>query len=157
VSAGAKAAGPRGTVLGKLWTLPNTLLGLAAGGLELALGARAGRGAGRNAIEFHDSRLVTWLGRSAIALGNTIHYARGRRPGDAVTRYDGKGRVTLGAHEHAHTLQFERLGPLFLVVYVCARLPGVGGEGNAFEHAADDAAAVAAARRAGPAERAGVS
>ena len=136
------------SLAGKLWTLPNTLLGLAVGGVELALGARAGRG--RNAIEFHESALVTALGKSAMTLGNTIHYARGRRPEHAVLRYDGAGRVTLGAHEHAHTLQFERLGPLFLAVYVLAWLPGVGRAGNAFEHAADDAAERA---RAGPGER----
>jgi len=128
-------------MLGKAWTLPNTLLGLAAGGVALALGARAG--VGRNAVEFHDSRLVGWFGKGAITLGNTIHYAPGMRPACSVRRYDGSGRVTLGAHERAHTLQFERWGPLFLVVYGLAWLPGVCGRGNAFEHAADDGAAEA--------------
>lgn len=130
------------SVPGKLWTLPNTLVGLAAGGVSLALGARAG--VGHNAIEFHDNPLVGWLSRGAITLGNTIHYARGMRPEQDVPRYDGAGCVTLGEHERAHTLQFERWGPLFLVVYVVSWLPGVGGVGNAFEHAADDHAATRA-------------
>jgi len=129
------------SALGKLWTLPNTLLGLAAGGVGLALGGRAG--AGRNAIEFHDSLLVSALRRSAITLGNTIHYAPGRDPEDLVTRYDGAARVSLGEHERAHTRQFERLGPFFLPVYVAAWLPFVGGAGNLFEHAADDVAQAA--------------
>jgi len=129
------------SALGKLWTLPNTLLGLAAGGVALALGARAGAGGGRNAIEFHDNRLVGWLGKGAITLGNTIHYAPGMRPERSVRRYDGAGRVALGEHERAHTLQFERLGPLFLVVYGVAWLPGIFGEGNVFERAADRSAA----------------
>ncbi len=127
------------SALGKLWTLPNTLLGVVAGGAALALGGRVG--AGRNAIEFHGSALVAALRKSAITLGNTIHYAPGRTPADRVRRYDGRGSVTLGAHERAHTLQFERLGPLFLPVYVAAWLPFVGGAGNRFEQAADDAAA----------------
>ena len=130
------------SALGKLWTLPNTVLGLAAGGVALALGARAG--VGRNAIEFHDSRLVEWVQRGAITLGNTIHYARGMHPDRVVARYDGRGRVTLGEHERAHTLQYERWGPLFLVVYALLWLPGVGGAGNPFEHAADDRAAATA-------------
>jgi hypothetical protein len=108
--------------------------------VALGLGARAGVGAGRNAIEFHDNRLVAWLGKGAITLGNTIHYAPGMRPERAVLRYDGAGRVTLGEHERAHTLQFERWGPLFLVVYGVAWLSGLGGRGNAFERAADDGA-----------------
>jgi hypothetical protein len=127
------------SALGKLWTLPNTLLGVVAGGAALALGARAG--VGRNAIEFHDSRLVAWVRRSAITLGNTIHYAPGMRPERDVSRYDGRGRVTLGEHERAHTLQYERWGPLFLIVYGVMWLPGVGGAGHPFEHAADDRAA----------------
>jgi hypothetical protein len=130
------------SALGKVWTLPNTLLGLAAGGVALALGARAGKG--RNAIEFHESRLVAWVRRGAITLGNTIHYAPGMHPERVVARYDGRGRVTLGEHERAHTLQYERWGPLFLLVYGVMWLPGVGGAGNPFEHAADDCAATPA-------------
>jgi len=129
------------SALGKVWTLPNTLLGLVAGGAALALGGRVG--VGRNALEFHDSRLVGALRKSAITLGNTIHYAPGRDPEDLVRRYDGAARVALGEHERAHTRQFERLGPFFLPLYVAAWLTFVGGAGNPFEHAADDAAEAA--------------
>jgi membrane protein YqaA with SNARE-associated domain len=126
------------SILGKLWTLPNTALGLAVGAVAVILGARAQ--AGRNAIEFLDQPFVGLLGKSAITLGNTIHYAPGRGPEHACRRYDGRAHVNLGAHERAHTLQYERWGPLFLVVYAVSWLPFVPPAGNRFEHAADDAA-----------------
>lgn len=130
------------SVLLKLWTLPNTLLGLAVGAVAVILGARAQ--AGRNAIEFLDQPFVALLGKSAITLGNTIHYAPGREPGQVVRRYDGRGLVRLGEHERAHTRQYERWGPLFLVAYMVSWLPFVPPAGNRFEHAADDAAEQAA-------------
>ena len=130
------------SVLLKIWTLPNTLLGLAVGALAVILGARAQLG--RNAIEFLDQPFVGLLGKSAITLGNTIHYAPGREPGQIVRRYDGRALVCLGEHERAHTRQYERWGPLFLVAYAVAWLPIVPPVGNRFEHAADDAAERAA-------------
>jgi hypothetical protein len=120
---------------GKLWTLPNTALGVLVGAVAVMLGGRARWG--RNALEFLDNPFVGACGRSAITLGNTIHYAPGRGPEHRITRYDGRGQVTLGEHERAHTLQYERWGPLFLPVYVlCWWLP----RANRFEHAADDRA-----------------
>lgn len=133
------------SVLLKLWTLPNTLLGLAVGALAVMLGARAQ--AGRNAIEFLEQPFVGLVGRSAITLGNTIHYAPGGDPGQVVRRYDGSALVELGEHERAHTHQYERWGPFFLVVYLVSWLPFVPPAGNRFEHAADDAAARAGAER----------
>ena len=135
-------------VLGKLWTLPNTLIGVAFGTIAVMLGARAQ--AGRNAIEFLDQPFIELIGRSAMTLGNTIHYAPGRGPEHVARRYDGCGHVNIGAHERAHTLQYERWGPLFLVAYAISWLPFVPPAGSRFEHAADDAAERAAG--AGPPE-----
>ena len=132
-------------VLGKAWTAPNTALGLLLGAVAIMLGARA-RG-GRNAIEFLDQPFVTLLGKSAVTLGNTVHYAPGRGPEQVVVRYDGRATVRLGDHEHAHTLQYERWGPFFLVAYAVSWLPFVPPAGSRFEHAADDAAEAAAGRR----------
>jgi hypothetical protein len=123
------------SVLGKLWTSPNTLLGLAIGAIGLAMGARVQRG--RNAIEFLDHPLIARVGRAAMVFGNTIHYAPGRRPHERVRRYDRAGSVVLGEHERAH---YERWGPFFLVAYAICWLPFVPPRGNRFEHAADDAA-----------------
>ena len=126
------------SIAGKIWTSPNTLLGLALGAVSVALGARVQRG--RNALEFLGNPFIGHAGRAAMVLGNTIHYAPGRRPGELVPRYDRAGFVVLGEHERAHTAQYERWGPFFLVAYAICWLPFVPPEGNFFEHAADDAA-----------------
>jgi hypothetical protein len=126
------------SILGKVWTSPNTALGLAFGALAVTLGARAPRG--RNAIEFLGNPFIGFAGRAAMVLGNTIHYAPGRTPADLVRRYDRSGFVVLGEHERAHTAQYERWGPFFLIAYAICWLPFVRPEGNRFEHAADDAA-----------------
>ena len=133
------------SVLGKLWTAPNTALGLAVGAIAVTLGARAQFG--RNALEFLDNPFVAYRGWSAFVLGNTIHYAPGRAPEHFVPRYDGSAWVNLGEHERAHTDQYERWGPFFLVLYFVSWLPFVPPAGNRFEHAADDAAESAVGAR----------
>jgi hypothetical protein len=126
------------SVLGKIWTSPNTALGLLFGAVAVTLGARTQWG--RNALEFLDNPFIGFFGRAAMVLGNTIHYAPGRMPDDIVQRYDHAGFVVLGEHERAHTAQYERWGPFFLPFYAIAWLPFVPPNGNRFEHAADDAA-----------------
>ncbi len=126
------------SILGKLWTLPNTLLGLLVGTVAVMLGSRVR--VGRNAIEFLDQPFVGLLRKSAITLGNTIHYAPGRDADHLVLRYDGRALVALGEHERAHTRQYERWGVFFLIAYGCSWLPFVPPAGSRFEHAADDAA-----------------
>ena len=126
------------SVLGKIWTLPNTLLGLACGAVAVTLGARVQ--VGRNAIEFLGNPFIAHFGSAAMVLGNTIHYAPGRSPDDVVQRYDRAGFVFLGEHERAHTAQYERWGPFFLFAYAICWLPFVPPRGNRFEHDADDRA-----------------
>ena len=96
------------SLLGKLWASPNTALGLAIGTVAVMLGARA-RFA-NNAIEFLEQPFVTLIGRNAVTLGNTIHYAPGRDPDRIIRSYDGARDVKLGDHERAHTHQYERWG-----------------------------------------------
>jgi hypothetical protein len=126
------------SLVGKLWASPNTALGLAIGTVAVMLGARARFG--NNALEFLEQPFVKLLGKSAVTLGNTIHYAPGREPDRLMTSYDGARRVRLGDHERAHTHQYERWGPLFLLAYAISWLPFVPPAGSRFEHAADDAA-----------------
>jgi hypothetical protein len=127
------------SLAGKAWASPNTALGLALGAVAIMLGARAR--VANNAIEFLDQPFVDLIERSAVTLGNTIHYAPGRDPDRTVIpRYDGRRRVRLGDHERAHTLQYERWGPFFLVAYAISWLPFVPPAGSRFEHAADDLA-----------------
>ena len=101
------------TWLARCWTLPNTLLGLAAGALMLAGGARVQRVDG--VIEFHGGQVGRWANRLPAALRF-----------DAITL----GHVILGrsaralaasrAHEHVHVRQYERWGPAFVPAYVLA-------------------------------------
>lgn len=121
-------------VPGHVWTAPNTLLGLVAGLLGVPFGARPYRCDG--ALAFR--RMPRFFG--ALTLGGVILHA-----GDSldvlVPTYTARvrpkarvGRVGLGAHEHAHVLQYLVLGPLFLPVYfICG---GVSAR-NPFERAAD--------------------
>jgi hypothetical protein len=114
-------------VLGKIWTLPNTLAGLVIGVLSLPFGACVTLG--YNAVVFNRIPLV----KRAFVLGNVILnpaanlfgtcatyasvalYTRSRDP--LCIEY-----VNLGAHEEAHTRQYQVLGPFFLPVYGISQL-----------------------------------
>lgn len=126
-------------VLGKIWTLPNTIAGLLIGFFALAFGARAE--ISNNAIVFSRVRFL----HRAFTLGNVIFnpretfsghcptyhsVAQYRRCGDAaVLEY-----VELARHKEAHTYQYQVLGPLFLPVYALTQiLPSP----TPFERAAD--------------------
>lgn len=101
-----------GSGIGKLWNLPNTLIGLVWGGFGALFGADVGLG--HNAIEFTNHPFVT----SGITLGNTISYGTERNPTDTDVKpiggilYETEHKV--GDHEEQHTFQGEILGPLYL-------------------------------------------
>ncbi len=93
--------------LGKIWNLPNTLIGLAWGGLGYTIdrgGTLFGRQPqmkitwGHNSIQFENHPLMV----TAITLGNTISYSSRYTP------------HTVGAEEFWHTFQAQQLGPLYL-------------------------------------------
>jgi hypothetical protein len=105
-------------LIGKLWTLPNTLLGLLIGSIALPFGARIAFG--DNALVFRRFPLGP---KGALVLGNVIllsaesldvrvrsYRSRARRARGAAIR--------LGDHERAHTYQYQVLGPLFLPTYL---------------------------------------
>jgi hypothetical protein len=102
--------GPSGEVLAKLWSAPNTALGLVYGLLGHLIGlARTGSRQpgpriqlGHNAVEFLNN---PGGGVGAIALGNVIVYCD-----DPYAR----GAEAYMAHEEAHTRQSEALGPFYL-------------------------------------------
>jgi hypothetical protein len=132
-------------LVGKLWTLPNSIVGTLIGLAALPFGARIT--VGDNAIRFE--RLP--FGCGALALGNVVLYAGGASPTDCLRGMYGDNRLlNLGRHEAAHTLQYQLLGPLFLPVYL---LCGGISARNPFERAANDYAAGGSwwpARRATP-------
>ena len=120
-------------LLGKFWTVPNTLLGLLAGLPMLLVGARISLG--DNAVRFQNLP----IGRGALTLGNVVLYSRDCTPDMTITGMYGDHRcLRIGRHERAHTLQYQLLGPLFLPVYLCC---GGISACNPFERAANDYAA----------------
>lgn len=128
---------PRGLlVLGMLWTLPNSLLGLLLGVSGLVFGAR---------MRWQQRELAVvvccwpWGRGGALTLGNVIVHTGERLDVPCLTYAHRAGRgieppVSLADHERAHVYQYMLLGPLFLPVYL---LCGGISVRNPFERAAD--------------------
>jgi hypothetical protein len=124
---------------GKIWTLPNTLAGLLLGAAALVFGARPQLC--HNAIVFNRIPLV----KRAFTLGNVILNPAVNLNGNCATYASVAAyyrihdpliieHVNLGAHEEAHTLQYQVLGPFFLPLYGLTQfLPAP----TPFERAAD--------------------
>jgi hypothetical protein len=120
-------------VLGAVWTLPNTLAGLAAGLVALAGGAKAE--VADSALVFHGVRFGPG---GALTLGQVILHTGDTLEGNALTywckQHGGSECVRLGDHERAHVYQYLALGPLFLPLYfLCG---GISWR-NRFEQSAD--------------------
>jgi len=92
-----------GSVIGKIWNLPNTIIGLGWGYLGV-LGGGDWPNFENNAIEFPNHPFT----KTGVTLGNTIHYADGYNSGGAYSP------EVIGDHERQHTYQGELLGPLYL-------------------------------------------
>ena len=123
-------------VLGVVWTLPNTLLGLIMGVAGMAAGARPRFNRRECAVVFH---YWPWGPGGAITLGNTILHTGDTLDSQCVTYEQRAGRcqhppIRLGDHERAHVYQYMVLGPLFLPIYL---LCGGVSVRNPFERAAD--------------------
>ncbi|MGH8055403.1 MAG: hypothetical protein ACREP4_15950 [Stenotrophomonas sp.] len=122
--------------LGALWTLPNTLIGLLAGVVGMAAGARMYWSRRECALVF---RHWPWGPGGAITLGMVILHTGKDLDSLCLTYEHRAGRcqhphVRLGDHERAHVFQYLLLGPLFLPLYlICG---GVSVR-NPFERAAD--------------------
>ena len=109
-------------VLGALWTLPNTLIGLAIGTLGACFGAQPRWSATERAVVFH---AWPWGPGGAMTLGNVILLKGASLELQCATYAHAAGRcvhpaVRLGDHERAHVYQYMLLGPLFLPVICCA-------------------------------------
>ena len=115
-------------VLGALWASPNTLVGVAAGLLGMAFGARARWSRRELALVFHH---WPWGPGGAITFGNSILHT-GDSLETACATYEPP--IRLGDHERAHVYQYMVLGPLFLPAYL---LCGGVSVRNPFERAAD--------------------
>lgn len=108
-------------LLGKTWNLPNTLAGLAYGGLGYVVGLLLGRRPsvtfGNNAMQFHDNALML----TAMTLGNVVIYGPARTPADPnVPFVDSPPTHTVGREEFRHTQQGQLLGPFYLPLHLAA-------------------------------------
>ena len=123
-------------VLGVVWTVPNTLVGLLVGAAGLPFGARARWSRDEFAIVFDR---WPWGPGGAMTLGNSILNTDEGLDSQCLTYAHRAGRaqeprVRIGDHERAHVYQYMLLGPLFLPVYLL--LGGVSVR-NPLERAAD--------------------
>ncbi len=103
----------------KCWNAPNTLIGLAWGGVGYLFGAEIT--AGHNAIQFENHPFMPW---GAITLGNTISYPPGFGPNYTLPN------GTVGAHEMQHTFQGQVLGPFYLQANLAGGLYSLITAGN---------------------------
>ena len=112
------------SIAGKIWTSPNTLLGIGIGFLGLPAGSRMCRG--ENAIHFLAHPILSFFPARAVTFGNCVLYRKDAHPDLEVTRHDGNGLQRIADHERAHTIQYEYWGPFFLPVYLLlVLLPGI--------------------------------
>ena len=121
------------------WTLPNTLVGLVAGAIGLAFGARASLRRRDLALVFDHWPLWRRGHGGALTLGNVILHTGASLDCDCETYAHRAGLarealVRLCDHERAHVLQYMALGPLFLPLYFACGGISVH---NRFERAAD--------------------
>lgn len=121
---------------GVLWTLPNTMLGLAAGLTMMIFGARPRLQPRDLSIVFNHVRLGPG---GALTLGNVILNTHANLDSPCTTYEHRAGlcehpRVRIGDHERGHVLQYMACGPLFLPLYF---LCGGVSVRNRFERAAD--------------------
>ncbi|HEX7769602.1 MAG TPA: hypothetical protein VF422_06195 [Dokdonella sp.] len=155
--AGRTRGSPLLLALGIAWASPNTLLGLVAGALGLAFGARVSLRRRDLALAFDEFPAIG-ARHGALVLGNVILHTGASLDCDCDTYAHRAGLaceppVRLCDHERAHVLQYMVLGPLFLLLYF---LCGGISVRNRFERAADRYAASgrgwwpwSASRRAG--------
>ena len=105
-------------VVGKIWNIPNTVLGLAYGGVGHVAGWFMGTDPqiqfGHNGIEFLDNPVM--LKDGALTLGNAISYNKEKPPWKPGTY--GDDAVPYGLHEEAHTYQSQVLGLAFIPNYL---------------------------------------
>lgn len=129
---------------GKVWALPNTVIGLAVGGVSYGAGwAGYGLGLldvapsitiGNNAIQFENIP----FGNGALTLGNTIIYGGGTAPNQTGNLYGDSRYLNVGRHEMGHTYQYQAYGPFFLPAYF---IRGGISATNPFEQGANNYAA----------------
>ena len=129
--------------LGRIWALPNSILGALLLGIAVATGGGAAPVAG--VIEVHGGLLRRALARFPLGRGGAMAITLGH----VVVGTDLATLALTRAHERVHVSQYERWGPLFLPAYgLCSLWAWLRGadpyRDNRFERQAFAAEAAAA-------------
>lgn len=110
-----KALNVVGDVVGKIWSLPNTFIGLVYGSIGHVVGWAIGTKPyitfDNNAIQFVNNPFA----KGAITLGNIIVYSGGQYNSPRSIRTNG---YTLGYEEMQHTYQSQVLGVFYFPVHI---------------------------------------
>jgi hypothetical protein len=113
-------------LLGYVWALPNTLLGLLMVPLALMAGGRTRRASGVLEVQGGGA---AWLLRHAIPLRGG---AAALTLGHVVVGRDDADLERTRSHERVHVRQCERWGPFFIPAYLVAGLLAVLRGGHAY-------------------------
>ena len=132
---GQSIGGAVADLLGKIWNLPNDVIGLVFGGLGYVVGwAAFDLGAswqpnaptisfGGNALQFGNNPLVAF--GTAITFGNVESFEGS--PGELM-----ENGLPVYQHEDQHTYQGQALGPLYLPSYVVGGILSLAAGGQFF-------------------------
>jgi len=119
-------------VIATLWASPNSLVGLAYGGLGALCGARHEWDASDGILRFVD--MPRWLMPTAMSLGHVQVYAGGycsaADGGTAANRFG----IPVVIEETLHTRQAEVLGPLYLPLHALCMLGSIVTGGGTHNH-----------------------
>ncbi|MBS0225122.1 MAG: hypothetical protein JSS25_02095 [Proteobacteria bacterium] len=123
-------------LLGIIWALPNSVVGIVLGVAALPFGARPRWRSNDLALVFQH---WPWGPGGAITFGNVILHTGDTLDCPCITYAQRAGLahtppIVLGDHERAHVYQYMVLGVLFLPLYL---LCGGVSHRNRFEQAAD--------------------
>ena len=140
-----------GSILGKIWNLPNTVIGLGVStitlGADLVQSAvltsftfenhfqNIGFSFGNNAFQIRTGLNIPGDTGGALAIGNVILYNNTTPQQDLRSCYAGNRLINLGRHEGVHTIQGERLRVLYIPAMIWH---GVADPNNPLEIEADD-------------------
>ncbi|WP_415837712.1 RHS repeat-associated core domain-containing protein, partial [Shewanella denitrificans] len=110
-----KALGVVGDVMGRIWSLPNTLIGLGYGGIGMMFGATPVWDGSEGILHF--TNMPEWMMPSAMSFGHVHVYGQNsyKNPNGSyvVNRFDSP----IVTEETLHTRQSEILGPLYLPLH----------------------------------------
>ncbi len=104
-----------GATLGRLWALPNTIIGLAYGGVGMMFGAEPIWDAQSGILHFIN--MPPWMMQSAMSLGHVHVYNSDSYKNVSGTPIKNRNGVPVILEETLHTRQAEILGPFYLPLH----------------------------------------